>query len=71
MGDHNGKVGIEQKIYILPQNMGKKNFVFLASSEHKVFFSLFCGKKYTYLILLKIMDLNDNNCKIPKRIAII
>jgi len=24
MGDHNGKVGIEQKIYILPQNMGKK-----------------------------------------------
>ena len=37
MGDHNGKVGIEQKIYILPQNMGKKNFVFFASSEHKIY----------------------------------
>ena len=48
MGDHNGKVGIEQKIYILPQNREKKNFVSLASSGHKVFFSLFCGKKYTY-----------------------
>ena len=50
MGDHNGKVGIEQKIYILPQNREKKNFVFLASSEHKVFFSLYCGKKYTFAV---------------------
>ena len=56
MGDHNGKVGIEQKIYILPQNREKKNFVFLASSEHKVFFSLFCGKKYTYLVKIRWIE---------------
>ena len=47
LGHHNGKVKIEQKIYILPQNLEKKYFVFLASSEHKVFFPLFCGMKYT------------------------
>ena len=61
MGDHNGKVGIEQKIYILPQNMGKKELcVPRKLGTQSLFFPVLWQEIYLpVIVLMKLIDWNN------------